>query len=411
MEETAMREITKEQAKDLFRDVLKSAGIDWDELVAKQLQPVIARLEEKQTSHMETITRGFHRKAESDTGLTVGGMVRMLAMAKGDQDRAVEMAKKIYGLEHGIVKALMAGDATAGGFLVPPNFSAEVIELLRPMSVVRSLDPVIWPMPNGSAQISKLTGGADASYSGESRNITSSQQATGMLNLFWKKLTALVPISNDLLRFSGTNPGADGIVRDDLVGAMGQREDLAFIRNDGTSGTPKGMRYWCPAANLITVNATVNLANVTVDLGKLVLALEEASVRFLRPGWVFAPRTKLFLMTIRDGNGNYAFREEMLTGKFWGFPFKSTPQIPKNLAYTGTGETETYLADFADCVIGEATELIIDASPNAAYYDSASAAVVSSFSRDETVIRAISRHDFGMRHDESVAIHPDVDWA
>jgi HK97 family phage major capsid protein len=115
-------------------------------------------------------------------------------------------------------------------------------------------------------------------------------------------------------------------------------------------------------------------------------------------------------MTIRDGNGNFAFREEMLGGKLWTFPYRVTTQIPINLAYTGTAESENYLADFADCVIGESDEIIIDASPNAAYFDTASAAVVSAFSRDETVIRAIARHDFGMRHDESVAIHPDVDW-
>ena len=404
------REITKEQAKDLFRDVLKSAGIDWDELVAKQLQPVIARLEEKQTSHMETITRGLRKQPESDGGLTVGGMIRMLAMAKGEQDRAVELAKKAYGADHSVVKALMAGDATAGGFLVAPEFSREVIELLRPMSVVRSLNPVVVPMNQGSLSMPKLTGGATAAYTGESQNIASSQQTTGMLTLTWKKLAALVPISNDLLRFATTSPSADGVVRDDLVGGLAQREDLAFIRGDGLSGVPKGLRSWCPAANLDTVNATVNLANITVDLGNLVLLLKNANVRMLRPGWIFSPRTENFLMTIRDGNGNFAFRQEMLTGKLWTFPYRVTTQIPINLAYTGTAESENYLADFADCVIGDADEIIIDASPNAAYYDTASAAVVSSFSRDETVIRAIARHDFGMRHDASVAIHPDVDW-
>ena len=406
-----MREITREQAKDLFRDVLKSGGIDLEELIAKQLQPVIARLDEQQTKYMETITRGFQKSPTTDDkSLAFGGMLRVLAMAKGDQDRAVEMAKEGYGADHSVVKALMAGEATAGGFLVPPDFGREIIELLRAQAVVRGMNPVIWPMPNGTAEVPKITGGATAAYTGESRNIGSSQQTTGMLNLVWKKLAALVPVSNDLLRFSTGDLAADRIVLDDCVSSLALREDLAFIRGDGLSGTPKGLRYWCPAANLSTVNATVNLANVTVDLGELMLLLKNANVRFLRPGWILSPRTEIFLQTIRDGNGNYAFRAEMLTGKLWGFPYKATTQIPQNLAYTGTGETETYLVDFMDAVIGEASEIIIDASANAAYYDTESAAVVSSFSRDETVIRAIARHDFGMRHDESVAIHPDVDW-
>jgi len=410
------REITREQAKDLFRDVLRAGGVDLEELiaaqVAQQVGPIVSRLEAEQTQHMATITRGYQAPASHDHGLTVGGMIRMLAMAQGDQDKAVETAKKIYkSAEHAVVKALMAGDATAGGFLVAPEFSTEVIELLRPMSVVRSMNPVIMPMDQGTLSTSKLTGGATASYTGESQNIGSSQQSTGMLDLVWKKLAALVPISNDLLRFSTTNPGADGVVRDDVVMSLAQREDLAFIRGDGLSGTPKGLRNWCPAANLLNVTAAApTLANVTTDLAELILALRNADVRMLRPGWLFSPRTEIYLMSIRDGNGNFAFRPEMLLGKLWTWPYKSTTQIPINLAVTATDESENYLADFADVVIGESSEIIIDASANAAYYDSTAAAVVSSFSRDETVIRAIARHDFGMRHDASVAVHIDVDW-
>jgi HK97 family phage major capsid protein len=415
-EKNMVREITREQAKDLFRDILKSGGVDLEEIISNsvsaQIDPVVARLEEQATQHMATITRGYERPVEVDKGKVVGGMIRMLAMAKGDQDKAVEYGKKVYELDdHPVVKALMAGDATAGGFLVAPEFSAEVIELLRPMSVVRSMNPIVMPMDTGSISIPKLTGGATANYVGESANIPSSQQTTGMLDLTWKKLAALVPISNDLLRFTTTSPSADAVVRDDVVMSLAQREDLAFIRGDGLSGTPKGLRNWAPAANVLTVNPTINLANVTEDLGLLVLQLENADVRMLRPGWLFAPRTKNALMNVRDGNGNFAFRPEMLLGTLNGLPFKTTTQIPIDLVVTGaTGESENYVVDFADVVIGESSEIIVDASANAAYFDTPSGAVVSSFSRDETVIRAIARHDFGMRHDASVAVHSDVDW-
>jgi HK97 family phage major capsid protein len=407
------REITRGKAKALFRDILKSGGVDLDELIAAQVDPVVARLEEQQTRHMATITRGYHPPAPEEKGLAVGGMIRMLAMAKGDQDKAVEIAKKQYDAESRVIKALMAGDATAGGFLVAPEFSTEVIELLRAQSVVRAMNPVVMPMDQGTLSIPKLTGGATAAYTGESQNIASSQQTTGMLDLVWKKLAALVPISNDLLRFSTTNPSADGVVRDDIVNALALREDLAFIRGDGLSGTPKGLRNWCPTANLDATNTSVNLANVTTDLGNLVLLLKNANVRMLRTGWLFSPRTENYLMTVRDGNGNFAFRDEMLLGRLWGFPYKTTTQIPITLNYTGStdDESENYICDFADAVIGESSEILIDASSNAAYYEtSPAAAVVSAFSRDETVIRAIARHDFGMRHDASVAIHPDVAW-
>ncbi len=413
-----MKEITREKAQELFISLLKGSNVDLaamvEERLAKALEPLEERLKKQQTSNFETIMRGHGRgdgeELKKAKSAAVGRMVRMLAMAKGDQDKAITYATKMFGAEDLAVKALSAGQADAGGFLVAPEFSAEVIELLRPRSVVRRMNPTTLPMDMGALSIPKLTGGATASYTGEGQNIGSSQQTTGMLDLVWKKLAALVPISNDLLRFSTTSPNADAVVRDDIVSAMALREDLAFIRGDGLSGTPKGLRNWCPAANVLTVNATVNLANVTVDLGSLVLTLEQADVRMIRPGWLMAPRTKQFLMTVRDGNGNFAFREEMLAGNLWGWPFAVTTQIPINLAVTGTAESEIYFCDFADAVIAESSEIVIDASPNAAYFDTASSAVVSSFSRDETVIRAISRHDFGMRHDASVAVQSDVDW-
>ena len=215
-----------------------------------------------------------------------------------------------------------------------------------------------------------------------------------------------MPISNDLLRYNAY--GVDAIVRDDLVAAFATREDLAFIRDDGSQFTPKGLRYWAPAPNVLDANATVNLANVTFDLARLVLQLESANVRMLRPAWILSPRSKMYLMTVRDGSGNFAFRDEMMVGRLWTFPFGSTTQIPENLG-GGGDESEVYLVDMADAVIGDATSIIIDTSTEAAYHDGSQ--VIAAFSQDQTVVRAILQHDFGMRHDASVAVLQKVKWA
>jgi hypothetical protein len=63
----------------------------------------------------------------------------------------------------------------------------------------------------------------------------------------------------------------------------------------------------------------------------------------------------------------------------------------------------------ADAVIGDATSIIIDTSTEAAYHDGTQ--VVAAFSQDQTVVRAIVQHDFGMRHDASVAVLTQVTWA
>jgi HK97 family phage major capsid protein len=198
------------------------------------------------------------------------------------------------------------------------------------------------------------------------------------------------------------------VVRDDMAAAMAQRSDKAFIRDEGTVFTPKGIRNWIPAAHLIPANATESLQNTTVDLGKLVTALKGKNVRMLRPGWMFSVRTEQYLLTKLTGTGQFAFREEMLAGKLWGMPYGVTTQI-LDTGGAGSNESEVYLVDFADVVIGESLNLLIDVSMEAAYEDNAGN-VISAFSRDQTVIRAIQEHDLGLRHDFSGAVLTQCTW-
>ena len=215
----------------------------------------------------------------------------------------------------------------------------------------------------------------------------------------------LIPVSNDLLRFN--TEGADRIVRDDAVAAMSTREDQAFLRDDGTEFTPKGIRYWVPAAHAFDANATVNLANVTSDLAAQMLLLREANCRMLRPAWIMAPRTEFYLLQVRDANGNFAYRDEMLRGTLWGIPYGSTTEIPVNLG-AGSDESELMLCDFADILLGESNTLEVMASDVAAYYDGSQ--VQAAFSLDQTVIRLIAHHDVQVRHEESLSVMNAVTW-
>jgi HK97 family phage major capsid protein len=386
-----------------------------DNTELKALDDTIARIERNQAevarsaqpvNQAETTAAGAERNAKQrKPGDAVSRIVRSLAATKGDPRRAAEYCEQTI-RDAEVAKALAASSAAAGGFLVPEQYSAELIEFLRPASVVRRMNARVVPMPAGNLSMPKQTGGATASYIGENSNVPKTEPTFGQLKLSAKKLAALVPISNDLIRFS--SPQADEIVRVDLVNSIAQAEDSNFMRSDGSAGAPKGLKYWTPAANVIAVNATVNLANIEQDLGKLELALLNANVRMISPGWLMAPRTKVYLENLRDGNGNKAY-PEMANGMLKGFPFAMTTQIPINLAVTGTAESEVYFVDFADAIIGEVPGFVIETSSEAAYYDGS--AVVSAFSLDQTVIKVIAQHDFGMRHDASVAYLKDVDWA
>lgn len=307
-------------------------------------------------------------------------------------------------------KAMTAGDATAGGFIVPIQFVQDFVAFLRAATVVRKLGAPTIPLPTGTAKMGRATAGASAGYVGESTNAPKTQVSTGQLTLSFKKLMALVPVSNDLLRYS--SPGADMIVRNDLVAAMSVKEDSAFIRGDGTDGSPRGLRYWTPGANLIAANGTVSLQNTATDLGKLMQQLMTANIPMIKPVWIMSPRVRNFLMTLITTVGTFIYKDEMAQGTLWGYPFGVTTGVPDNLNYTGAGnnnESEIYFTDIGQALIGEAETLTIDASREAAYNDGST--VQSAWSRDETTIRAIAEHDFIMRYDQAVAVLAGVTWA
>jgi HK97 family phage major capsid protein len=336
-------------------------------------------------------------------GLLTARVIRALAAGRGDQEKALKHNANTW-KDESVQKALEASTASAGGVLLPEQLSQDIVELLRPMAVVRRMGPTVLQMPVGTIRIPKLVAGSAAAYIGENTNAGVTQPQFGQVVLSLKKLAALVPISNDLLRYS--NPGADSIVRSDLVRAMAQREDGAFIRDNGTQYTPKGLRYWALAGNLLAQTGTDILADITTNLGRPILALKNANVPMTRPGWLFSPRTEHRLMTIQNGVGQFVYRPEMMDGRLWRYPYATTTQIPDNLG--GGTESEIYLVDFDDVAIGEAMSLSVDASAEASYTSGSS--TVSAFQQDQTVVRAIAEHDFVARREQAIAILTGITW-
>ncbi len=343
-------------------------------------------------------------------GITMARTVRALAFGKGDFGRAEKFASDV--LKDQVVArsfASAAASAADGGYALQGNFSSEIIELLRPVAVVRSLGPNTVPL-DGTYTQNRLLSGAAGGYIGENKDIPATKGSFGSLKLAAKKLAALLPISNDLLRRNG-GASADAAVRDDLMISLANTEDISFIRANGTAYSPKGLRWWVLPANLIAASNGSTVALVAQDLGKLKLALRKGNIRFVRPGYMISPRTEYFLQNLLNGLGYPIYKDEMASGKLNGYPYRVTTQIPENLTVSAVpGCTEIYFADFADVTIGDAPQIGIEFSTEASYIDPTTGTLVSAFSQDQTVMRIIIEHDIGMRHQEGLAILNGVTW-
>ena len=337
----------------------------------------------------------------------LGHVAQRLFRASGNVIQAAQMADKELGADHPVTKALSTSVQAAGGALLGEDFSSQIIEPLRAATVVRASNPIIMPMPRGSVRMGKQTSSVTGSYGPEGGKIPAQKPSTGSIVATFKKLTVHVPVSNDFLRYAAA--ATEGLVQNDIIRGLARTEDLAFIRGDGTADWPKGLRFIAPPTNVITSNPNFNLTTIDQDLSAAILALENANVPMISPVWFFHPRIKQFLLTLKNSNGFYVYKDEMAeNGTLRGYPFKTTTQIPQTLG-DGT-QTEIYFTDMSQALLFDAMSLTLTLSTEGSY-TAEDGSQRNAFERDETLFRAIAEHDFHLRHDEATAIVTGVKWA
>ncbi|MTH76320.1 phage major capsid protein [Paracoccus aestuariivivens] len=346
-----------------------------------------------------------HNPAEK--GVALGFVVHALARNKGDRDKAVAYLDAEG--HSGISAALSGATDAAGGVTVPRPMAAELIELLRPRVVVRAAGARTFPMPAGQVRHAKQLASATASYTAENGQIGASEPTFDKLDQSFKKLTGLVPVGNSLLRHSSFAMAQ--MVRDDLLKVMAQREDLAFIRGDGTANTPRGIRNWLVAGNwtaALNSGVAATAAAAEVALRRVVSRVEDANVTLTNPGWIMRASAKSFLASLKDANGNPLFPSIEASGRLLGAPIHTTSQIANNLA-TAADETEIYFGEFSEAMIGDSMDLTLTVDSSASYYDGTN--WISAFQNDLTLMRAISEHDFALEHDVAFAGFNAKGWS
>lgn len=344
----------------------------------------------------------------AEKGVGLGLMVHALARNRGDRDKAAaDLDKQGHS---GISAALSGATDAAGGVTVPRPMAGEMIDLLRARVVVRNAGARTFPVPAGQIRHAKQTASATAGYGAENARTAESEPTFDKVDQTFKKLTGLVPIGNSLLRHTGIQMAM--AVRDDLVAVMARREDLAFIRGDGSANTPKGIRNWLLAANWVAALNSGIAANATAAetaLRRIFSRVEDANVGMVNPGFIMRASAKNFLAGLKDAAGHPLFPTIETNGTLMGAKIHTTSQIANNLG-TAADETEIYFGDFGEAMIGDSMDLSIGVSTEASFVDT-SGATVSAFQNDLTLMRAISEHDFALAHDVGFAGFNAKGWS
>jgi len=374
--------------------------------IQKMINEEILKLEKekimKEGGKMEK--KMFTKKVNSKATDNFTQYVMAIAAGRGDIDKAIKWAKNNE-LEE-VEKALtVSADNGTGHFLVPDEWASEIIEFLRPAVTVRKLGAQTVPLVGGTLHIPAMIGGGSAEYLGESEDISITKPEFSEKTLIAKKLAAIVPISNDLLRKASYNVMT--IVRNDLINAIAVREDKAFLYDTGAPATIiKGLKQLATDANRVFASD----GSIAADIAKAEKALKDAHIRFVRPGIIMSSRTENYLKYYYESlSGTYPYLEEMKNGTIFGYPYAVSYEIPTDLTIgTETNGTELFFVDFNEVIIGDGEQIYVDISTEAAYKDGAN--VISAFSKDQTLIRVITENDLILRYDDAIAVISPLNW-
>lgn len=340
-------------------------------------------------------------KEDMEPGIRLARYVKTTLISQKEGRPFEEVAGKMYPKDTILIEsksAMGVNTPSDGGVLVPDDFSAEIIPLLREQSSIRALGVRVVPMPNGNLKIPRQTGAANFQWVGENKPILSSKVPMGMLNLAAKKLAGMIPFSNELLNSSSI--AADQFVRDELVNGIAESEDITGIYGRGTQDEPVGIVN-IQGVDTVDLNALPTSDTLGTIVGAVMAKKFPNKANF---GWIFNGALWAIYYNLKDGSNNYIHRTEMDKGLLAGFPFKINNNII--VGADAHGLTDIIFGDFSQFIVGETLSLQIAMSQEATYNDGGT--LVSAFANDQTVMRAIMREDFGVRYKEAFVVRRKV---
>lgn len=376
---------TDEEAAEQLRTDMK-AITDEVEVLKTERRAAAAEAEaDAMRSDLKSVVEGFEelRKApESQYGFNplMGGQV--------DPASGEESEKAVYGekAEHSFYadvkgakggsapawerlqegKAMVEGKDTAGGFLVPPEISDELIRVRDATGVLRGLIPS-HGISVDELRIGAVDNGLAVAWTAELSEKIQSEFTFSELSANVFTAAGLAVASNQLL--ADSKFAIDQMINSDLAKRFVALEEQAFLNGSGT-GQPRGVRQTAGVESIPYPSASSSaraLADKIVDAitkihtdyfgapdgivmhprtwGYLIKAREEGT-----PGsYVLGPPSTIYGRNPADPIPGYS-SAPLPKGELFGVPVYTTPNVPTNLG-SSTEESVVYVANWGEGLI------------------------------------------------------------
>ena len=204
-----------------------------------------------------------------------------------------------------VFDALQIGTDSEGGYLVPDDFEATLIDKLNEENIIRSLATVV-TSSNGDKKIPVVASHGTAEWIEEGAAYKESDDAFTNVILTAHKLSTIIKVSEELLNDSAFD--LESYIAQEFARRLGSAEEDAFITGDG-SGKPSGILGGAETGVTAASGAALTMDEV-VDLYHSLRAPYRKNAVFIAND-----STIKAIRKIKDASGQYIWQPSVQTGQ------------------------------------------------------------------------------------------------
>lgn len=287
-----------------------------------ELRTAVTEHQTRQTTELRGVT---DRLAALETRMNRPGTGTETTTEPGAEQRAFAAFVRtgVERMQAEEVRALTVSTDTAGGYLAPEQFLAELDRNLVEFSPIRAAARVA-STSAGEILLPKRTAGPTASWVGEGGTVGGTQPTYGQQKITVHELACYVDISNRLLEDSAFN--MDSELAFDFAEEFGRAEGSAFINGTGDANNqPKGLLTETGIGGITTTGASIT-ADELIDLYHSLPGFYAA-----RAVWAMNRTTIGAVRKIKNTSGDYLWKDAISEGNpptILGRPVIEFPDLP-----------------------------------------------------------------------------------
>ena len=204
------------------------------------------------------------------------------------------------------IRSMRVSDDTAGGYLAPDQFVADLLRNVVQFSPVRQVARVA-STAAGAVILPKRTGGMTASWVGETETRPETTVTFGQNRYEVRELSAYVDVSNAMLEDSAFDVSSE--LAFEFSEEFGKAEGAAFVTGNGVL-RPMGFMSDTGLSYTPSGSASAITADSLIDLFHAIAPAYRAN-----GVWMMNSTTLAAIRKLKDGTGNYLVLSAGLAGQ------------------------------------------------------------------------------------------------